>query len=321
MDPTADIQKIQDMYGRFGGVQTPPQVTSAPAADNAYINGMYQKNSPIGATTAAPSGAQYNYMQNPGNPNMADWVRQSSNTWNGTPIDSKPALSLDEESKAPPVPYPVNQQAQDQKKRIFQKLMDNLLGKPGRSFNELINGIKTAISAYKNYAKEWDSLTGPIGTAVRRGAEATINPMGAGASGIQKILQEIQANKSKDGGGGPGNVVPEGTPGSVNNGPMTKSYMPTMGNAGNPQGRFMGAVNRSPNAPPMPSHPTMPVVPGGNTAAPQTVRSPVMGKPLMGPMPSFPPMISGFTPIAGQPQQERYFNTPPPVSNLGMWGY
>lgn len=48
----------------------------------------------------------------------------------------------------------------NQKKRLLEKLTDNLLRKPTRSMYEVINGIKESIAAYKNYAKEWDNLNG-----------------------------------------------------------------------------------------------------------------------------------------------------------------
>jgi hypothetical protein len=48
----------------------------------------------------------------------------------------------------------------NQKKRLLEKLTDNLLGKPTRSMHEVINGVKESIAAYKNYAKEWDNLNG-----------------------------------------------------------------------------------------------------------------------------------------------------------------
>jgi len=46
----------------------------------------------------------------------------------------------------------------NQKKRLLEKLTDNLLGKPTRSMHEVINGVKESIAAYKNYSKEWDNL-------------------------------------------------------------------------------------------------------------------------------------------------------------------
>jgi len=116
--------------------------------------------------------------------------------------------------KLPEWNRPTNTSGGDgQKKQLLQKLMSNLLSKPGRSMHEIINGVKDAIGAYKNYAKEWDTLAG--------GAAGAVSPMvsggmKAGASGIQKILQGIQQKKS-DGSGGPGMSVGR---------PMTPSSMP-----------------------------------------------------------------------------------------------
>jgi len=95
------------------------------------------------------------------------------------------------------------------KKQLLQKLMSNLLNKPGRSMHEMINGIKDAISAYKNYAKEWDSLNGisPDGGA---STEPSLPSTGGSGSDIQKILQGIQTKK--DGGGGHGIRLPQDQP-------------------------------------------------------------------------------------------------------------
>lgn len=90
------------------------------------------------------------------------------------------------------------------KKQLLQKLMSNLLGKPGRSVNEMINGVKAVIGAYKSYSRELDLLSG--------GGEGGMAPMegppaGSGSSeDIQSILKGIQDKKGavNDGGGGPG---------------------------------------------------------------------------------------------------------------------
>jgi hypothetical protein len=83
------------------------------------------------------------------------------------------------------------------KKALLQKLMSNLLSKPGRSMHEIINGVKEAVGAYKNYAKEWDNLNG-IG-----GVTTPAVPSGGSSVGsVQSILKGIQ--QKKDGGGGPG---------------------------------------------------------------------------------------------------------------------
>lgn len=82
----------------------------------------------------------------------------------------------------------------NQKKELLQKLMSNLLNKPGRSMHELINGVKAAIGAYKNYAKEWDSLNG-MSTEASTGAPSQ-PVMGANRGSIKSILDQIQQKKA-----------------------------------------------------------------------------------------------------------------------------
>lgn len=101
------------------------------------------------------------------------------------------------------------------KRQLLQKLISNLLNKPGRSMHELVNGVKDAISAYKNYAKEWDTLNGiaPGGSepAVEAMSGAVLGgPNGAGSSEeIRRMLQDIQAQKgATDATGGPGINIP-----------------------------------------------------------------------------------------------------------------
>jgi len=77
------------------------------------------------------------------------------------------------------------------KKQLLQKLMMNLLNKPGRSVHELMNGIKDAIGAYKNYAKEWDNLTMMGGVS----APGAVPGVKSGVD-VQKILQGIQQKKT-----------------------------------------------------------------------------------------------------------------------------
>ena len=98
--------------------------------------------------------------------------------------------------------------ANGHKKALLQKLMDNLLSKPGRSMHEIINGVKSAIGAYKNYSKEWDNLQGLGGTN---------QSVSGGGGNIQNILKEVQAKKaSQDGGGGPGmQPMPQQAPQAV----------------------------------------------------------------------------------------------------------
>lgn len=99
---------------------------------------------------------------------------------------------------------PTSGSNQGSKKALLEKLMSNLLGKPGRSMHEIVNGVKEAISAYRNYAKEWDTLNGT--TAPTGGV-----PQGSGAApvgdknSIQTILDQIKQQKS---GSVPMNTMP-----------------------------------------------------------------------------------------------------------------
>lgn len=76
------------------------------------------------------------------------------------------------------------------KKQLLQKLMSNLLSKPGRSFHELSNGVKQAISTYKNFSKEFDQAHGMAPQQSQ--------------NGVQRVMQSVQQKKSTDGSGGPG---------------------------------------------------------------------------------------------------------------------
>jgi hypothetical protein len=96
------------------------------------------------------------------------------------------------------------------KKKLLNKLMENLLNKPGRSMHETINGVKSAIGAFKNYSKEWDTLNGinPDQGSAQGGTEMPSSVSSApGSDKIKQIMQDIQAKKAQqptDGGGGPG---------------------------------------------------------------------------------------------------------------------
>jgi hypothetical protein len=130
------------------------------------------------------------------------------------------------------------------KRELLQKMMGNLLNKPGRSVNELVNGVKAVIGAYKNYSKEWDSLNGVT--------ESTLPPAGApsggGSSDIQAILDKIKATK----------------------GDGTQATMPSE---------------------------TLPTAPPAITTTPPTGGA------------------------GGPGYSKTGYNQPPPVSNLGIWGY
>jgi hypothetical protein len=135
-----------------------------------------------------------------------DFYQQEEKTWNMVPG------SLTNPEPAPgglPKPLPEwNKPAgtmsagDGQKKAVLMKLISNLLNKPGRSFHEISNGIKQAISTFKNFSKEWDTLHG------------TAAPTGSGSeNSAQKVMRNIQETKANkgpvDGGGGPGMVVPQ----------------------------------------------------------------------------------------------------------------
>ena len=104
-----------------------------------------------------------------------------------------------------PVAAPGDEKTNELKRQLLQKLMSNLLGKPGRSVNELVNGVKDVMGAYKSYAKEIDALSGVTESPVDPGASQG-SPAGAGqeqSGDVQSILEKIQANKAS-GQGGPG---------------------------------------------------------------------------------------------------------------------
>lgn len=108
------------------------------------------------------------------------------------------------------------------KRQLLQKMMENLLNKPGRSVNELVNGVKAVIGAYKNYAKEWDTLNG-ITEAPLPPAGSGDTSVGGGSAEIQAILDKIQAQKGAEGGvppmGGSTAVPPSPPIGPMANGP------------------------------------------------------------------------------------------------------
>ena len=185
------------------------------------------------------------------------------------------------------------------KKALLQKLITNLLSKPGRSMHEVINGVKEAIGAYKNYAREWDNLS-MLGGSAASGAS-----MGKpGASGIKDIMQQVQAKKPvQDGGGGPG-MRPTALPFQAQGAPQ----MPQQA-FGNPQPqqpqRPMGMPQQAQGTP------TLPPQAFGN---PQNQGGPIPPSP----QPARPPEMQDL--IAGQPQTSS-FNRPAPISRLGIMGF
>ena len=106
------------------------------------------------------------------------------------PMDLPTEGGMPEEEK--PLPN-INSKNTDQKKQLLQKLMSNLMNKPGRSMHELLNGIKDVIATYKTFAKEVNELDG-------------VTPESPSAGGSGSDLQGIIKNMPKpaDGSGGPG---------------------------------------------------------------------------------------------------------------------
>lgn len=176
-----------------------------------------------------------------------------------------------------------------QKKAVLMKLMQNLFGKQGRSFHELSNGIKQALGTYKNFAKEWDTLNGVVPTM----GGAIGGASSAGASGIQKIMQNIQQKKAA---GGASMGFSGGATGDGSGGP---GYAPQT-----PQMRVPPTPQPAPPAQSMPQAPAM---------VPQQSATVPVGTPPQGGMPSLPQ-------IAG-PAQTSSFNRPAPVNSLGIHGY
>lgn len=201
------------------------------------------------------------------------------------------------------------------KKLLLQKLMSNLLSKPGRSMHEMVNGVKSAISAYKNYSKEWDTLSG-IGQAVGGAAMGAAMPAAGaamGATGIRKILQDIQAKKGTDGSGGPG-MPPKGNPNGM---PSQAQGNPALGNPTRPS---MPSQAQGTPALGNPTRPEMPSQAQGNPTRPEmpSMPSQAQGNPAMGvrpEMPSVPPQAQAVPP---SPQPTRPPQMPSPVPPSSM---
>lgn len=125
------------------------------------------------------------------------------------PVPASEPMSAPEPQISEMPPVPQNNPNNGHKKKLLNKLMEHLLNKPGRSMHETINGVKSAIGAFKNYSKEWDTLNGlgdqasaPSGPSMPSSVSSA-----PGSDKIKQIMQEIQAKKAQqptDGGGGPG---------------------------------------------------------------------------------------------------------------------
>lgn len=132
-----------------------------------------------------------------------------------------------------------NQVNSKEKKQLLQKLMTNLITKPGRSFHELSNGVKQAISTYKNFSKEWDTL---------HGVDAG-QPQG---SNINRVLDTVKQKKGAgDGTGGPGmpmqGQVPQfkQMPQQAQGVPQRPTAPPVRVNGGQPQPLIAGPEQTS----------------------------------------------------------------------------
>lgn len=79
----------------------------------------------------------------------------------------------------------------DPKKRLLMQLMQAAMGtSAGKGIHDAVHGIKTALGAYKNFAKEWDTVHGM--------GEAAADPVGAvmgngvGGAGMQRMQPKPQ---------------------------------------------------------------------------------------------------------------------------------
>lgn len=59
-----------------------------------------------------------------------------------------------------PRPASTGGSQQDQKKKFLQQLMQTAMGGPSKGIHDTVHAIKTAMGAYKNFSKEWDTLNG-----------------------------------------------------------------------------------------------------------------------------------------------------------------
>ena len=227
-----------------------------------------------------------------------------------------------ETTNLPPMPDLSAQQPdtgnsnQGHKKALLQKLMSNLLGKPGRSMHEIIDGVKQAIGAYKNYAKEWDTLNGAVqGATVGGAAGAAVGAAGSTAkNSVQDIMKQIQAQKAQQN-------TPTPTPLPRMPQPMQAKQAPQATAVPNMYQR-MGM--------PQPTDPNVIGKPGPTNLAQMMQQSPGMFHDNM-PVTRAPsandnmpvtraPSANDNMPIMGQPQTST-FNRPAPVSNLGIHGF
>ncbi len=230
----------------------------------------------------------------------------------------------------PPMPDPSAQPAstssagQGHKKALLQKLMDNLLGKPGRSMHEIIDGVKQAMGAYKNYSKEWDTLHGvlPGATAGAAGAVGAGVAGGAAKDNIRNIMDQIQTQKAK---ASPTPLPSMPQPAQAVRSPWTHPFGGYSGQGSTaPYGNMGQGVQPvgQPQTPPPSSQGKIsqnynPV----STATGTYINQGVADWAAKNPPPKMTPSLAMTDPtIAGQPQTST-FNRPAPVSNLGIHGF
>lgn len=60
---------------------------------------------------------------------------------------------------------------QEQKKRLLTQLMQSAMGGPSKGIHDAVHAIKTALGAYKTFAKEWDTVNGKGEQAPQEGQE------------------------------------------------------------------------------------------------------------------------------------------------------
>lgn len=85
----------------------------------------------------------------------------------------------------------------DPKKRLLMQLMQAAMGtSAGKGIHDAVHGIKTALGAYKNFAKEWDTVHGMGEVAADPAGAAMGN--GVGGNGMQRIQQMPLKQQASD---------------------------------------------------------------------------------------------------------------------------
>lgn len=83
--------------------------------------------------------------------------------------------------------------SQGHKRRLLHHLVNTAMGTTaGKGLAETISGIKNAIGAYKNYAKEWDNLNGMGDSAKKQATQEATRTQMPPASMSMQTPQNIQ---------------------------------------------------------------------------------------------------------------------------------